>query len=153
LRISSEYWPRIEQMTLAERADRDIPYVHKRDLTELRDKTAAALSASTANTDLKILRTAFRQAVVDRLRLDNPAGAVGERMVLGDVGARQPIESTARLLEQPRLNRLTHLHAIESTRRQVTGAQQGRSAKGCPDAFLKRSRHNKTSANNNPTGL
>lgn len=61
---------------LADRADRDIAYVHKRDLTELRDKTAAALSASTANTDLKILRTAFRQAVIDGLRLDNPAAAV-----------------------------------------------------------------------------
>ncbi len=61
---------------LAERSDRDIAYVHKRDLTELRDKTATELSASTANTDLKILRTAFRQAVVDGLRLDNPAAAV-----------------------------------------------------------------------------
>jgi len=61
---------------LGERADRDIAYVHKRDLAELRDKTATGLSASTANTDLKILRTAFRQAVVDGLRLDNPAAAV-----------------------------------------------------------------------------
>lgn len=61
---------------LSERADRDIAYVHKRDLTELRDKTAAELSASTANTDLKILRTAFRQAVADGLRLDNPGSAV-----------------------------------------------------------------------------
>lgn len=61
---------------LAERADRDIAYVHKRDLTELRDKTAAGLTASTANTDLKILRIGFRQAVVDGLRLDNPASAV-----------------------------------------------------------------------------
>lgn len=61
---------------LGERADRDIAYVHKRDLTELRDKTAADLTPSTANTDLKILRTAFRQAVLDGLRLDNPASAV-----------------------------------------------------------------------------
>ncbi|HVU18303.1 MAG TPA: tyrosine-type recombinase/integrase [Candidatus Didemnitutus sp.] len=61
---------------LGERADRDIAYVHKRDLTALRDKTAADLSPSTANTDLKILRTAFRQAVVDGMRLDNPAAAV-----------------------------------------------------------------------------
>ena len=61
---------------LAERADRDIAFVHKRDLTELRDRTAANLSVSTANTDLKILRTAFRQAVVDGLRLDNPGSAV-----------------------------------------------------------------------------
>lgn len=61
---------------LGERADRDIAYVHKRDLTELRDKTAADLTASTANTDLKILRTGFRQAVIDGLRLDNPGSAV-----------------------------------------------------------------------------
>jgi integrase len=61
---------------LGDRADRDIAYIHKRDLTELRDKTAARLSPSTANTDLKILRVAFRQAVVDGLRLDNPASAV-----------------------------------------------------------------------------
>lgn len=61
---------------LGERADRDVAYVHKRDITELRDKTAADLTASTANTDLKILRTAFRQAVLDGLRLDNPASAV-----------------------------------------------------------------------------
>lgn len=61
---------------LAERADRDIAYVHKRDITALRDKTAAELSPSTANTDLKILRVAFRQAVVDGMRLDNPASAV-----------------------------------------------------------------------------
>ena len=63
---------------LGERADRDIAYVHKRDIAELRDATAASLTASTANTDLKILRTAFRQAVSDGLRLDNPAAAVKE---------------------------------------------------------------------------
>jgi integrase len=63
---------------LAERADRDIAYVHKRDITALRDRTASKLSASTANTDLKILRSAFRQAVSDGLRLDNPATAVSE---------------------------------------------------------------------------
>ena len=61
---------------LGERAEKDIAYVHKRDFTALRDKTAGDLSAATANTDLKILRVAFRQAVVDGLRLDNPAGAV-----------------------------------------------------------------------------
>lgn len=61
---------------LVERADKDIAYVHKRDLTALRDKTAAELSVSTANTDLKILRVAFHQAVIDGLRLDNPASAV-----------------------------------------------------------------------------
>jgi integrase len=61
---------------LGERADRDIAYIHKRDLTELRDKTATELSVSTANTDLKILRTAFRQAVADGLRLDNPGSSV-----------------------------------------------------------------------------
>lgn len=61
---------------LGDRADKDIAYVHKRDLTALRDKTASELSVSTANTDLKILRVAFRQAVVDGLRLDNPGAAV-----------------------------------------------------------------------------
>ncbi len=61
---------------LGERADRDIAYIHKRDLLALRDKTAQNLSASTANTDLKILRTAFHQAVSDGLRLDNPGSAV-----------------------------------------------------------------------------
>jgi hypothetical protein len=50
---------------LGDRADRDIAYVHKRDLAALRDKTAAELSVSTANTDLKILRVAFHQAVID----------------------------------------------------------------------------------------
>ncbi len=63
---------------LVERADRDIAYVHKRDIAALRDQTATKLSASTANTDLKILRSAFRQAVSDGLRLDNPASAVSE---------------------------------------------------------------------------
>ena len=72
---------------LSERADRDIAYVHKRDLTELRDKTAEKLTASTANTDLKILRTAFRQAVVDGLRLDNPASAVRTLEDRKDAGA------------------------------------------------------------------
>lgn len=61
---------------LGERADRDIAYVHKRDLLALRDQTVKNLSASTANTDLKILRIAFRQAVNDGLRLDNPAAAI-----------------------------------------------------------------------------
>ncbi|HEX2899472.1 MAG TPA: tyrosine-type recombinase/integrase [Bacteroidia bacterium] len=61
---------------LGERAERDIAYVHKRDFIALRDKTAKELSPSTANTDLKILRVAFRQAVVDGMRLDNPASAV-----------------------------------------------------------------------------
>ena len=61
---------------LGDRAERDIAYIHKRDISALRDKTATELSASTANTDLKILRIAFAQAVVDGLRLDNPARAV-----------------------------------------------------------------------------
>lgn len=61
---------------LGDRADRDIAYVHKRDLAELRNRTAADLSVSTANTDLKILRVAFHQAVTDGLRLDNPGAAV-----------------------------------------------------------------------------
>jgi hypothetical protein len=61
---------------LADRADRDIAYVHKRDLAALRDKTASELTTSTANTDLKILRVAFRQAVAEGLRLDNPAASV-----------------------------------------------------------------------------
>lgn len=62
---------------LGERADRDIAYVTKRDLADLRDKTAKELSPSTANTDLKVLRIAFKQAVADGLRLDNPGTAVG----------------------------------------------------------------------------
>jgi integrase len=77
---------------LGERAERDIAYVHKRDLTELRDRTAASLSVSTANTDLKILRVGFRQAVVDGLRLDNPAAAVRtlEERKDKDVPGRRP---------------------------------------------------------------
>jgi site-specific recombinase XerD len=77
---------------LADRADRDIAYVHKRDITALRDTTATNLSASTANTDLKILRSAFKQAVSDGLRLDNPATAVSEltdRKALNDPERRQ----------------------------------------------------------------
>lgn len=42
----------------------------------MRDKTAAELSPSTANTDLKILRIAFAQAVSDGLRIDHPGKAV-----------------------------------------------------------------------------
>jgi integrase len=61
---------------LGDRADRDIAYVDKKDLVTLRDTTATGLSPSTANTDLKILRIAFGQAVNDGLRLDNPAKAV-----------------------------------------------------------------------------
>lgn len=61
---------------LGERADRDIAYVTKRDLADLRDKTAKELSPSTANTDLKVLRIAFKQAVADGLRLDNPGTSV-----------------------------------------------------------------------------
>lgn len=61
---------------LGERAERDIAYVTKKDITELRDATAKALSVSTANTDLKIIRIAFKQAVADGLRLDNPGSSV-----------------------------------------------------------------------------
>ena len=61
---------------LGDRADRDIAYVDKKDLLALRDKTAAELSRSTANTDLKILRIAFAQAVSDGLRIDHPGKAV-----------------------------------------------------------------------------
>lgn len=81
---------------LGERADRDIAYIHKRDISALRDKTATDLSPATANTDLKILRTAFRQAVVDGLRLDNPASAVAildERREAGATG-RRPFEES-----------------------------------------------------------
>jgi len=81
---------------LGERADRDIAYIHKRDLTELRDKTATALSVSTANTDLKILRTAFRQAVADGLRLDNPGSSVRTLEERKDASApeRRPFTET-----------------------------------------------------------
>ena len=61
---------------LADRAEKDIAYVHKRDVLEFRDRVAEKTSPSTANTDLKILRSAFRQAVADGLRLDNPATAI-----------------------------------------------------------------------------
>jgi len=86
---------------LAERADRDIAYVHKRDIAALRDKTAADLSPSTANTDLKILRVAFRQAVVDGMRLDNPAGAV---RTLDD--RREPDAPERRPFEEKELRKL-----------------------------------------------
>jgi len=81
---------------LAERADRDIAYVHKRDIAALRDKTAAALSPSTANTDLKILRVAFRQAVVDGMRLDNPAAAIStlNDRKKPDAAERRPFDET-----------------------------------------------------------
>jgi len=77
---------------LGDRADRDIAYVHKRDLAALRDKTAAELSVSTANTDLKILRVAFHQAVIDGLRLDNPGAAVRtlEERKSSDAPERRP---------------------------------------------------------------
>jgi integrase len=77
---------------LGDRADRDIAYVHKRDLAALRDKTAAELSVSTANTDLKILRVAFHQAVIDGLRLDNPGAAVRtlEERKASDAPERRP---------------------------------------------------------------
>ncbi|HEU5079487.1 MAG TPA: tyrosine-type recombinase/integrase [Opitutaceae bacterium] len=61
---------------LGDRADKDVAYVHKRDITDFRDHVAKKTTAATANTDLKILRSAFRQAVADGLRLDNPATAV-----------------------------------------------------------------------------
>lgn len=86
---------------LDERAERDIAYVHKRDISALRDKTAADLSASTANTDLKILRVAFRQAVVDGMRLDNPAGAVS---TLDD--RREPDAPERRPFDEPELRKL-----------------------------------------------
>ena len=77
---------------LGDRADRDIAYVHKRDLAALRDKTAAELSVSTANTDLKILRVAFHQAVIDGLRLDNPGAGVRtlEERKSSDAPERRP---------------------------------------------------------------
>ncbi len=77
---------------LGDRADRDIAYVHKRDLAALRDKTVAELSVSTANTDLKILRVAFHQAVIDGLRLDNPGAAVRtlEERKSSDAPERRP---------------------------------------------------------------
>ncbi|MBI5769701.1 MAG: tyrosine-type recombinase/integrase [Verrucomicrobia bacterium] len=77
---------------LGDRADRDIAYVHKRDLAALRDKTAAELSVSTANTDLKILRVAFHQAVIDGLRLDNPGASVRtlEERKSSDAPERRP---------------------------------------------------------------
>jgi integrase len=86
---------------LGERAERDIAYVHKRDISALRDKTASGLSASTANTDLKILRVAFRQAVVDGMRLDNPAGAVS---TLDD--RREPDAKERRPFDEPELRKL-----------------------------------------------
>lgn len=79
---------------LGERAERDIAYVHKRDIAALRDKTATELSPATANTDLKILRVAFRQAVVDGMRLDNPASAVStlDDRREPDAPARRPFD-------------------------------------------------------------
>lgn len=79
---------------LGERAERDIAYVHKRDIAALRDRTATDLSPATANTDLKILRVAFRQAVVDGMRLDNPAAAIStlEDRREPDAPARRPFD-------------------------------------------------------------
>lgn len=61
---------------LGNRADRDISHVAKREIVEFRDTIAHELTASTANTDLKILRIGFRQAVGDGLRLDDPTAGI-----------------------------------------------------------------------------
>lgn len=72
---------------LGDRADQDIAYVDKKDLAALRDKTATELSPSTANTDLKILRIGFAQAVSDGLRIDHPGKAVAILKIRKDADA------------------------------------------------------------------
>ncbi len=86
---------------LGDRSEADIAYVTKTDLASFRDLTAKTLTVSTANTDLKILRIAFKQAVVDGLRIDNPATAVS---TLED--RHDPDESERRPFTEPELKQL-----------------------------------------------
>ncbi len=89
---------------LGPRADTDIAYVEKKDILALRDQTAEALTASTANTDIKILRIAFTQAVNDGLRLDNPAKAIKALKI-----RKEPGEPSRRPFTEDELKKL---HAV-----------------------------------------
>ena len=71
---------------LGPRADQNVAYVDRKDFVALRDKTADELTESTANTDLKILRIAFAQAVKDGFRVDNPAAAVKKLKLRNQAG-------------------------------------------------------------------
>jgi len=82
--------------TLGPRSTTDIALISTREITEYRNKIATAQSVGTANTDLKILRAAFYQAVRDRHRLDNPAVGVSllKNKVRDHASIRRPFTAT-----------------------------------------------------------
>jgi integrase len=86
---------------LGPRADRELEFIHSRDILTFRDQIAKHLSANSANTDLKILRIAFGQAWKDGLLTVNPAAQIDLLKVRSeDLVERRPftIEELEKLL-------------------------------------------------------
>lgn len=70
-------------------AGNDIAYVSKQKISEFVLFVSKKHSLSTANTDLKILSSAFRYAVGDGLRLDNPCNGI-TKLPRGSTKRRRP---------------------------------------------------------------
>lgn len=84
---------------LGDSARSDIAYVTKQNITDFVLFVAKKHSLSTANTDLKILSSAFRYAVGDGLRLDNPCNLIS-KLPRGSSKRRRPftVEEIKKLL-------------------------------------------------------
>lgn len=77
--------------SLGDRAERDISFLTARDVTTFRNELGLRLSTSTANTALKILRTALNQALRDGVIQVNPAQQVSTLKDSGEKVKRRPL--------------------------------------------------------------
>lgn len=77
--------------SLGERADRDISLLTAREVTGFRNDLASRLSVATANTGVKILRSALKQAQRDGLINVNPADQVGSLKQVAEKVKRRPL--------------------------------------------------------------
>ncbi len=77
--------------SLGERADRDISYLTARDIAAFRNGLVERLSVATANTAVKILRSALKQALRDGLIQVNPADQVSTLKEDSDRIKRRPL--------------------------------------------------------------
>ncbi len=75
---------------MGDRANKDLVFISSKDVVGFRDSVARALTQSSANTDLKILRVALQQAWKDGLIQQNPAAQVDTLRITEERTSRRP---------------------------------------------------------------
>jgi len=98
LEVSSNSYAKYSQLVksflkfMGESQDEDINEVSRKDVTDFRNKLAGKLAATTVNTKIKVLRSAFKDAERDNHLIENPAKYVERVKDDGEKFEKQPFK-------------------------------------------------------------